>query len=146
MKIGILIISLLLFQLSTGQGFAASFADNGDGTVTDSVTGLMWQQGDDGVTRMWQDALSYCESLSLAGHTDWRLPDINELRSIVDHAKYSPAIDTTFFPNAHSSDYWAATTYANNTSYAWVVLLNDGYVNNNLKSFTSYMRCVRGGQ
>ena len=78
-----------------------NFSDNGDGTITDSATGLMWQKADDGNTYDWQDALSYAENLSLAGHTDWRLPNAKELQSIVDYSRSpnttaSPAINPLF--------------------------------------------------
>ncbi len=67
------------------------FVDNGDGTVTDTCTGLMWQKDTADVNGRrnratmqdrlnWQDALKYCESLSFAGHDDWRLPNVRELR------------------------------------------------------------------
>jgi hypothetical protein len=60
------------------------FVDNGDGTVTDLASGLMWQQSDSGSGMRWEDALAYAEGLSLAGHDDWRLPNAKELQSIVD--------------------------------------------------------------
>lgn len=63
------------------------FVDNADGTITDNSTGLMWQQADDGLGRDWQNALSYAESLSLAGYSDWRLPNAKELHSIVDYTR-----------------------------------------------------------
>lgn len=77
------------------------FVDNGNGTITDLATGLMWQQSDDGNTRDWEDALSYAEGLSLGGHDDWRLPNPKELQSIVDYTRTpsvtsSPAIDPLF--------------------------------------------------
>jgi hypothetical protein len=77
------------------------FSDNGDGTVTDHATGLMWQQSDDGNRYDWENALDYAEDLSLAGHTDWRLPNAKELHSIVDYTRspgttFSPAIDPVF--------------------------------------------------
>lgn len=77
-----------------------NFVDNGDGTVTDKATGLMWQSTDDGKRRSWQDALVYAKNAELANHDDWRLPNAKELQSIV---KYDgkvgdyPAIDTNFF-------------------------------------------------
>lgn len=75
--------------------------DNGDGTITDLATGLMWQQSDDGTTRDWENALDYAESLTLAGHDDWRLPNPKELHSILDYTRTpsvtnSPAIDPLF--------------------------------------------------
>ena len=78
-----------------------NFVDNGDGTITDKATGLMWQQADDGTTRNWENALSYAEDLTLAGHNDWRLPNAKELHSIVDYSRSpdatnSPAIDPLF--------------------------------------------------
>ncbi|MBN1433943.1 DUF1566 domain-containing protein [Candidatus Fermentibacterales bacterium] len=77
------------------------FLDNGNGTVTDLATGLMWQQTDDGVGRDWLEALAYAEDLVLGGHDDWRLPNAHELQSIVDYGRSmqstdSPAIDPVF--------------------------------------------------
>jgi hypothetical protein len=68
------------------------FINNGDGTVTDHATGLMWQQGDSGSGMHWHDALAYSENLELAGYRDWRLPNAKELQCIVDYTR-SP--DTT---------------------------------------------------
>ncbi len=83
------------------------FINNNDGTITDSATGLMWQQADDGSTRDWEDALSYAEGLSLAGHSDWRLPNAKELQSIVDYGRSpdstsSAAIDPVFSATSFS--------------------------------------------
>ena len=57
----------------------AGYIDNGDGTVTDNGTGLMWQQATAPGTYTWEQALVYCENLDLANHTDWRLPTVKEL-------------------------------------------------------------------
>ena len=87
------------------SGFGA-FHDNGNGTVSDSVTGLMWQQGDgqnDDGGRTWEEALGYCENLSLGGHSDWRLPNVRELETLVAWDRYDPAIDTMYFPECRSS-------------------------------------------
>ncbi|TET49398.1 MAG: DUF1566 domain-containing protein, partial [Anaerolineales bacterium] len=86
------------------------FVDNGDGTVTDLATGLVWMLSDSGAygagsggdgALYWEEALSWCEDLSLAGLSDWRLPDAKELQSIVDYSRSpatsnSPAIDPIF--------------------------------------------------
>lgn len=124
---------------------AAGFVDNDNGSVTDTETGLMWQQST-ASARTWENAISYCESLSLAGYSDWRLPDRNELQSLVDYTRYHPAIDETFFPDTESSYYWSSTTYAPNTDYAWGVNFYNGYVGSDDKSNTGYVRAVRGGQ
>ena len=70
----------------------------------------MWQQATAPGTYTWQQALAYCEDLDLAGHTDWRLPDRNELQSIVDYSRSDPAIDPLF--STVASNYWSSTTYA----------------------------------
>lgn len=73
-----------------GESIAVNdFTDNGDGTITDSATGLMWSQADSGEGILWVDALAYAENSELAGHGDWRLPNVKELQSIVDYS-YSP--------------------------------------------------------
>ena len=96
------------------------FVDHGDATVTDLGTGLMWQQcslGQDGeascegvATEMtWQQALQAAADLNsaggFAGHSDWRLPNVKELRSLVDEACFEPAINPTRFPNTASVQY-----------------------------------------
>ncbi|WP_147676078.1 Lcl C-terminal domain-containing protein [Algibacter pacificus] len=102
-----------------------NFIDNGDGTVSDYATGLMWQKADDGKARDWEGALAYSEDLELAGYTDWRLPDAKELQSIVDYSRSpqttnSPAIDPVFStteikdPEGKSGQYpffWTSTTH-----------------------------------
>ena len=120
-----------------------SFKDHGDGTVTDNVTGLMWQQGDDDSTRTWCEAVDYCEALHLAGHTDWRLPDEYELQGIVDYGRFGPSIDTTYFPGTNPSDYWSSFTYAYTPFYALKVDFLDGYVGFRPKIYSGYILCVR---
>jgi len=79
-----------------GCGSAGRFTDNGDGTVTDHCTGLMWQKETAPGEYTWQEALEYCENLSLAGHRNWRLPNVRELESIVDYGRHFPSIDPIF--------------------------------------------------
>jgi hypothetical protein len=137
---------VFLYSVLAGVSTAGSLTDNGNGTVTDSGTHLMWQQGESSLMT-WEEALSYCEGLTLAGSTDWRLPNHKELHTLVDYTKAtSPTINTTAFPNAPSSLYWSSTTDASSTSYAWLVLFNGGSTSTNNKTSTYYARCVRGGQ
>ena len=129
-----------------------NFIDNGDGTVTNTDTGLMWQQDTAPTTYSWQEALYYCENLTLASHKDWRLPNINELQSLVDYTRYEPTINTDYFPNTVvSSPYWSSTTYVGfyDKDSAWVVSFSGGdvYVYGLGKSYyPTYVRAVRGGQ
>jgi hypothetical protein len=128
------------------SGSLGNLVINSDGTVTDTNTGLMWQQATAPGTYNWEQALTYCESLSLGGHSDWRLPNRNELQSIVDYSRHSPAIDTTFFPNTASSRYWSSTTGPYDTGYAWNVGFLNGFGGGGDKDSYGSVRAVRGGQ
>ena len=131
-------------DVSTATG---GYADNGDGTVTDTSTGLMWQQqAGSSSNQTWEQALAYCEGLNLGGHTDWRLPTTKELRSLADYNQYAPAINATYFPNTVSSFYWSSTTNAYYTSFAWGVYFDNGLGYYTNKSSSYYVRAVRGGQ
>lgn len=100
------------------------FTDNGDGTVSDLATGLMWQKSDSGRGLDWRSALKYAENMHLAGHKDWRLPNAKELQSIVDYSRSpqttrSPAIDPLFEVTAVQDPrggkqypyFWTSTTH-----------------------------------
>jgi hypothetical protein len=122
-----------------------SLVDNGDGTVTDNRTGLIWQQDEPG-TMTWGSALTYCEGLSLAGSTDWRLPNIKELQSLVDETRRDPSIATDKFPNAVANRYWSSTTVAGNGVNAWDAVFLSGYFEWTFsKAGGFYVRCVRSG-
>ena len=105
-----------------------AFHDNGDGTITDRATGLMWSQSDSGKGMNWEVALAWVQARNAAnhlGHTDWRLPDAKELQSIVDYTRSpdttgSPAIDPLFRCSPITNEngqadypfYWTSTTHA----------------------------------
>jgi spore coat protein CotH len=93
-----------------------SFVDNGDGTVTDLATGLMWQQADSGVGMDWEDALDYAEDLELAGYDDWFLPDIKQLQSILDYTQSPTAINETDIGPAIDTDYFDITQLPDGTT------------------------------
>jgi hypothetical protein len=90
------------------------FHDNGDGTVIDRATGLVWTKADSGRGMNWQDALAYAESLSLAGKDDWRLPNAKELQSIADYTRI-PSIDPIFeitrLADGEYPFFWTSTTH-----------------------------------
>jgi len=103
-----------------------NFVDNGDGTITDSATGLIWQEEDSGTGYDWEDALDYAENLDLADYDDWRLPNAKELQSILDYTRSpdttgSAAIDPVFSCTAINDEagavdypfYWTGTTHTN---------------------------------
>jgi Protein of unknown function (DUF1566) len=126
-----------------------NFVDNGDGTVTDTSTGLMWQQATGLGTYKWQEALAYCENLLLAGYSDWRLPDKNELQIIVDYTRYDPCINIDVFPQTASSRYWSSTANENSTDFAWIVDFYDGNTGGGFKlngTYRNWVRAVRAGR
>ena len=127
---------------------AQSFTDNGDGTIKDNLHGLIWQKcykdqdkntcaGDPFGFITWDDAITYCKNLTLTGRR-WRLPNKNELLSLVDYNSYNPAINSTYFPNVnntnsatsngktHINNDWSSTEFSNGL-YAYPVnFLNGG--------------------
>ena len=124
---------------------AADLNDNGNGTVNDLGTGLVWQQGEGGRI-VWEMALVYCDELQLAGKNDWRLPNYKELQSLVDYRYYSPAVQAAFFPNLDPEFYWSSTTFAGQTKNAWFVNFYRGSVEHGNKSNSFNVRCVRSQQ
>jgi len=144
------------------------FTDNGNGTVTDNLTGLIWLKNANcssfGAPESWADALSDCNGLS-AGYCgltdgsiagDWRLPNRSELNSLVDVAYYNPALSNTAgtgqwspgnpFTNVQSNFYWSSSTFAYVTGYAWGVSMYYGVVISSNKTYSYYVWPVRGGQ
>ena len=120
--------------------------DNIKEVVNDSATGLMWQ--DDAsvksVKKSWREAKEYCENLTKSGYSDWFLPSIAELESIVDTKRYNPAIKKEF-QNSVSSFYWSSSPVSYSNS-AWYVDFKSGYSYRNRKTNSGYVRCARAGQ
>jgi len=135
-------------QVDVGAGAPnlQSYTDNGDGTVTDNVTGLMWQQAVPAGTYTWAQAVAYCQTLTLAGHGDWRLPSMIELVSIVDYGQGGPSISPNVFPSTPSDGFWSSSPFAGSSSSAWYVYVyfDLGYPSWGFGvSSTFYVRCVR---
>ncbi|MGD9975892.1 MAG: DUF1566 domain-containing protein, partial [Desulfatirhabdiaceae bacterium] len=118
----------------------------GDDVVTDAVTGLMWEKNTPDNTMTWTNALAYCHNNDLGGFTDWRLPTINELHSLVDYGRYNKSINPEFFPDTSFFSYWSSTTLAGDTSRARDVSFDYGLDLNSIKSYSNYVRAIRGGQ
>ncbi|MBP7284411.1 MAG: DUF1566 domain-containing protein [Leptospiraceae bacterium] len=137
--------------------YSSSFSDGGGGIVKDNVTGLIWQKCSRGqtndssctgtaTTTTWGNAITYCNGLNLLGKT-WRLPNVNELRSILDINKANfPTINLTIFPSSVNNVYWSSTTFDFDTTFAWHVDFqsNGGIYRTYDKPSTYYVRCVTG--
>lgn len=106
-------------------GAPPAYQDNKDGTVTDLVTGLVWQKAD-GSEMTWDKAKDYAKSLRLAGKQDWRLPNSNELLSLMNHGMHGPAMDTAVFPHSDARYWWTATPKVDDSSKVWLVNTGGG--------------------
>ena len=153
----------------TQRGLARAYTDNGDGTITDDRTGLMWEKlssfdlsvNDSEDAYTWHDAFSVkigaLNGSAFAGHTDWRLPNQFELYSLLDLGKSTPAVaaafDTVCTPGCSNTTcsctlsdfYWSSTTYEDGTAIAWYVDFANGYVGGEGKASSLRVRAVRGG-
>ena len=133
----------------------ANFTINSDGTVTHKTTGLMWMrcslgQTWDGKTckdmaaiYTWGEGLRAGTNYEFAGYKDWRLPNKNELESIVEERCYSPAINASVFPETPSAYFWSSSPYAGFSQGAWSVDFGYGSVNASDKDGTIHVRLVR---
>ena len=139
------------------------FTDNGNGTVTDNLSGLIWLKNANctdtsgtisktSETMTWTSALTWSNNLAngLCGLTDgstagqWRLPNREELLSLVDQSAYNPALPTGhLFTSVQSNSYWSSSSSSVNTGYAWGVSMNDGFVNYGDKANSNYVLPVR---
>jgi hypothetical protein len=133
------------------------FSANGDGTVTDKATGLIWKQCAEGLSGAdcltggatgftWQAALQRAAAAVFAGSSLWRLPNKKELASLVEQRCYAPAINSRFFPNTPSSWFWSSSPDLGFPSTAWIVDFTYGYVYYDPMYVSYQVRLVRGGQ
>jgi hypothetical protein len=153
----------------THTGAPLAYVDNGDGTITDAKTGLMWEKqskGDGSVhdtdnLYTWDSAFSAhvgtLNTTSFAGHADWRVPNVRELASIVNYENFNPAVSPAFHNNCTppctvltcsctvANNDWTSTSVAHDPQRAWVVYFADGGVNQNFTTNAYSVRAVRGG-
>ncbi len=163
------------------KGVPRSYTDNGDGTITDNRTGLMWEKKDQsggihdwGNTYTWSGASwnganvmdgtitsTFLATLNagggFAGHTDWRIPNQNELLTLVNYQNVNPAVDAAFNTSCvpgctvstcsctQSTNYWSSTTYPYYPNFAWYVVFYAGHGNAESKGGNIWVRAVRGG-
>jgi hypothetical protein len=120
------------------------FIDHGNNTITDQLTGLVWQKVPLNDTLTWEQSLQYAENLSLAGKSDWRLPNIKELQSLNDENLVNPSINTLFFSAIGLKKYWSSTSLPNQTVQAWYLDTRFGITTHDVKSKSINLLCVRG--
>lgn len=135
----------------------SQFVNNGDGTITDTLTKLTWKQCSEGqsggkcetgsaTTLTWAEARKTAADSTFAGKKDWRLPTIKELATIVEYQCTMPAINMTVFPAIPTMNYWSSSLYAGYSEGAWNLNFNDGVHDNANMRYGLYVRLVRSGR
>lgn len=135
-------IAFLFFLCFLSLDLFALFEEitvSGKVIVKDTETGLEWTK-EYATNKTWQQALDYCETLNYGDYSDWRLPNIEELKTLIDDTIYSPA---STFPGMPSSLFWSSSSLVNYTYLAWYVNFGNGYVGSYNKTDNRYARCVR---
>ncbi|SFV56162.1 Fimh-like protein [hydrothermal vent metagenome] len=123
-------MKIILFVLTLNLAFASNI-------LIDKKTKLIWQDNTSlkYIKKDWQGAINLCKNLNLSGHTDWRLPSIKELESILK----------TNFKNIGGSEYyWSSTQHESSKEFAYMMNFKRSYEYNNYKTYERYVRCVRG--
>lgn len=174
-----LLAAVVLIAHNPPVDAAERYFDHGDGTISDQATGLMWEKkivcdgclqdletrfawsSDGTITTIWDwiDEMNSIDGQGYAGHSDWRIPSVKELFSIVDHSEHDPAVSGAFqSPECEarcdsrlgvtcscsaSADYWSATTFADFTAHALVVTFEHGFIDDRNKTTAHHVRAVR---
>jgi hypothetical protein len=113
------------------------------GVATDSATGLAWQRTVPATTYAWADANAFCVANRLGGFSDWRLPSVVELVTIVDYGATDPSINSVAFPSTPSDYFWTSTPFLGFGSRQWAVRFIRGEALDSLTTTLSQVRCVR---
>jgi hypothetical protein len=166
-----LLLLMLLFSSSTNvlsdqiiksyiknQWQNSRYINHNDGTVTDKKTILMWKQCPEGLSGSscttgtmtkytYKTAIEHAEEATFATYSDWRLPNIKELLSLVARDRYNPAINSTLFPNTPTNyEFWSSSPSEHHADSAWSLHFSHGYDRYSDRSDNRYVRLVRGGQ
>ena len=138
------ILLILLMSISLDADFIRT-----NNSVHDIQTALEWQDNNEtnSTKYSWQEAIDYCERLLLNEDSDWRLPNINELKTVIDRSQKEPAIKGHIFEylgDGNYYGYWSSTSVVNFENYAWIVYFGNGATYSNYKEYNGlYVRCVR---
>ncbi|MBF0212887.1 MAG: DUF1566 domain-containing protein [Magnetococcales bacterium] len=144
-------------QLEKGVAWPAPrFTDHGNGTVTDHLTQLVWMKNANCWPRQnWDNTLNAvaalnagsqsCSGYTTGTHSDWRVPNIDEMQSLFDYGRAAKLSTGHPFTAVQNSIYWSSTTYAGSTSSAWNLSFNNGAVGTSTKTGINYVWPVRGG-
>ncbi len=130
-------------QLHPSIELTERFTDHNNGTVTDELTQLTWQKVPNATAMTWEQALDYAEQLTLAGNTQWRLPNIKELQSLHDPTLSNPAV-SSIFNSIGVRNYWSSTSLFNQNLKAWYWNTQFGITTYDLKTNSNYVLCVSG--
>ncbi|MEA4855325.1 DUF1566 domain-containing protein [Solidesulfovibrio sp.] len=128
-------------------GAPMALTDNGNGTVTDTNTGLVWQQTPDRTGLDWDNAGAYCAALDTGGHTDWRLPSRREIATLVSYNRDIPTFANLLQSTKSNESFWTSTTYIVDTTQAYALANGTAYMELRSKGTASTSlatRCVRG--
>lgn len=123
------------------------YTDNGDGTITDNLTQLVWQKVPNTTAFTWEQAIAYAEGLTIGGASDWRLPNIKELQSLNNESLSNPSVNNNYFNTIGIKNYWSSTTLLpnqNNLNSAWYWNTQFGITSYDSKTNTNYVISVRG--
>ncbi len=137
------ILLLMLSLVIPRPSLASEYVDNGDGTVTDQASGLIWQQPHEHEQRTWKQAVNYCNNLTLGDSNNWRLPAVDELESLINKDRFAPSIDTHYFNDTISAYFWSTSSDEAESDHVWIVGFNSGHVSTEHKELRNYARCVR---
>lgn len=114
--------------------------------VLDANTNLMWEVNFSHQKYKWLDInqrAAEVNQVGLCGHSDWRVPNIDELKSLVKKGAGSPSIDAAYFPNTPASYFWSSSQYASFLNNAWFIDFRNGYAYDNNKKYAEFVRLVR---
>ncbi len=125
------------------------FIDNGNGTMTDRLTGLMWEKMPYNGTLQWAAALNHCRTLTTGGYSDWRLPNVHELISLVNYGysgSQSAWLISQGFSGIQTGRHWTSNTELYSTNSARYLAFSDVEFAGNGKTNLYYVLAVRGGK